>query len=86
MSDLIVVDATPTEQKLIDEIERLTDENKVLREDVLSAQDASCEAHARVEELEAVVEAYEQCLPRNPAGFVKERQRLGEALAALEDD
>jgi len=36
---------------------------------------------ARIEKLEAVVEAYEQCR----VIIVKERQRLGEALAALEE-
>ena len=37
-------------------VEKLEDENKVLRQDVLEAQDTSCEAYARIEKLEAVVD------------------------------
>ena len=38
--------------------EKLEDENKVLRQDVLEAQDTSCEAYARIEKLEADLHKY----------------------------
>jgi len=79
MSDLIVVDATPTEQKLIDEIGRLRAERDLAAKRGDNTFKGLQKAQAKLKQANAVVD---KALDEE---FIS-NEWLQEALAALESD